>query len=435
MWRGRLLVPWLLGFFLIANVYLFPFLKQTPRVTDALSIVLALWLLWRFVTTGLRTEPVIALLVFSAIPLLWGIYASTTGDTSTVVLSVRWLLSVPWGYALFTAAREPQWRTSLIWGLWCGCVASATVLPFQFYGFLNLTQKFGLAAQDTALTWVNVMLFRAPGVEGHPNGSAAIISLAVPLGLYLYGAQRARIWIVIVSLGVLLAAAQFTETRSIVLVSAVTILVTLTRYKSSAHLLSATALLMYVGLPLLYWLGPPGGWDRWVSHRNIEHNMSERLLSNVGALQVALEHPLGLGIEAGRRVLQNETSISSTHNAFLQVAVVYGAILAATLALLILVLALQIFTSLKAAGALETMLALQMFGLFLFEAHFNSPTFVILTSWLVATGAVRIGATLRRRSPTRSRLAPMGRYSRIQFLSRGLRQAQGVVAQSSSKEV
>jgi hypothetical protein len=117
-------------------------------------------------------------------------------------------------------------------------------------------------------------------------------------------------------------------------------------------------------------------------------NSGVRLTSNLEALGVSLEHPLGLGIEAGKQVLQNDLGYAVTHNAFLHFAVLYGPLLAAPLALLMFVLALQVLAGIQNVWFLEALLSLHLCGLFLFEELFSVPTLMIITGWLVAVGGV-----------------------------------------------
>lgn len=382
--RLRSLLPGVLGFFLIVNLYLIPSSTQAPRATDLIGAALGLWLMWRLTTQGMRFEALATLFLFSAIPVIWGLHSYYDGDTATLLLSLRWLLAVPWGYALFLVSRDPEQRTSLIWGILCGCLVNVMVLPFQYYDLLELTQELGLAAQDTFVRYVGTVV-RTPGMEGHPNSSAAILSLAVPLSLYLYYVGLARLWVVGLGLAILLAGSQYTETRSAVLVSAVTVAVMLLARKNLGRSLRLATLLAYIGLPVLFWIGPPGGWERWLDLDSVEANAGGRLLSNTGALQISLEHPFGLGVDAGSQALYQETGIEATHNAFLQIGLAYGPLLAAPLFLLLLFFALQVFARSRTFPTLEAVLALQVFGLFFFEEHLNAATFVILMNWLIAS--------------------------------------------------
>jgi hypothetical protein len=392
-----------LGFFLIFNLYLIPSATQTPRATDLIAVGLGLWLMWHLAFRGIRFEPLVALYLFSAIPVIWGLYAYYIGDDETLLLSFRWLLAVPWGYALFVVSRDPGLRTSLIWGILCGCLVNVIVLPLQYYGLLEITQGLGLAAQDTTIGYTTIgyvdTVFRTPGMEGHPNSSAAILSLALPLSLYLYYLGKARLWVVGLGLVILLAGSQFTETRSAVLVSLVTVAVMILVRRNLGRSLRLAALFAYVGLPILFLVGPPAGWERWLDRGNLDMNSGERLLSNVGALQISWQHPFGLGVDAGRQALYEETGISATHNAFLQVGLVYGSLLAAAVFLLLLFSALRIFVGSRTMLVLEAMLALHVFGLFFFEEHFAAPTFTILFLWLVAANAALFGSYLGTAQP------------------------------------
>lgn len=395
--RARVLVSWLLGFFLIANFYPTLFLEQGPRVTDVLGALLGFWLLWRYATTGVRAKPFIALALIGSVPSLW-ILLAFFGETSSIVMSVRWLLAIPWAYALWTVARDPQQRTSLAWGLWWGCVFNAAVLLVQFLGFVDLTQTIGLAYPNVDLISIYDDLGtssrdRIPGMHGHPNGTAAVVSLVIPVGLYLYYARAARIWIVVASLCILLVGTEFTYTRSALLVSFATMIVVFAVSLASRRTLTLAALLVYAGLPALAWLGPPGGWERWLEPTSIETNSSIRLLSNAESLRISLENPLGLGVEGGRAALRS-AGFEATHNAFLQVAAIYGLLFAVFILLLMLVLALRVFEGMQTGRALEVLLAVQLFGLFFWEEHFNSPTIIVLTSWLVAASAACLGSRL-----------------------------------------
>ncbi len=406
--RVGFFVPWLLGFVVVFNVHLFPFTEKQPQATDLLGVLLGLWLLWQFATRGISLIPFGALLlVFVTIPLLWGLYASSIGDIETTVHSIRWLLAVPWGYALFSIARNPQQRRRLVWGLWWGAVGNAAVLLVQYYGLVELTQDVGLAARDSVLSSMDELhSSRAPGMHNHPNSSTAVVSLVVPLSLYLYYFDKTRIWVTIASLGTLFAATTFTLTRSALIAAGVTILASFFFSRNLKPSLRLLVLLALGGLPTLLWWGPPAGWQRWLDIASSETSYSSlRFLSNARALNMALEYPLGLGVEGGEKALLSE-GLGASHNAFLQTALSYGPLLAGALALLMFILVLQILPGLQIVWPLEVLLALHLFILFFFEEHLRTPSFVILTAWLIAGSAVQIAATLKWRRPVRAASVP-----------------------------
>jgi hypothetical protein len=388
--RTPFFVSWLLGFFLVFNLYLIPSIAQTPRITDVLGAVLGLWLLWRFATKGVYGNLLIALSAIGAIPFLWGLYAFSTDDLLTVVRSSRWLLAVPWAYALFTTVRSPLLRMSLLWGIWWGCVGIAAVMALQYYDFLELTQNIGLAPQDADPSSV-AGTPRATGMEGHPNAGTAVVSLIVPVSLYFYYARAARAWVVVVGLSVVLVSTQFTLTRGALTSALATTMIVIAARPSRIRSIRLVALLTLLLLPTLYALGPPGGRERWLDPESLQRNLEERLLTMKDAAQVSLEHPLGLGdVAAGQALLQSGANPVVVHAAFLQLAVLYGLLFAGAIVLLMLPLALQLLKGPKTTWLLEAVLVVHLFGLFFFEDQLNVPTFVILTYWLVVASAVQI---------------------------------------------
>ena len=395
--RAQTLVPWLLGFVLVLSLPVVGGTEQPVRLTDVAGAVLALWLVLQLYHAGVHARPFLTLLALSVMPLLWGLYTFTEGDVSTVVLSVRWLLAIPWGYALFIISRTSA-QTALAWGLWWGCVANTVVLALQALGFGEALIDVGLVAPDTLSEVYVGTQYRTPGLHGHPNASTAVVSLIVPLSLYLYFAQRARIWIIVTGLGVVLAATQFTLTRSSLLVSLLTLVTALTVYRTSKRSLRVMLIVIYIGLPLIVWFGPPGGWERWVDTESIQPNLAQRIDTQTGALKVSLEHPAGLGVEEGRQELEQIAGgFGTAHNAYLQTAVQYGLPFAVALLLISLVLPLRmltipssVLTIAKPQWILEAIVAVQLFGLFWFEEQLNSPVFIMLTAWIAATAVARV---------------------------------------------
>jgi len=400
--RVPLRLPWLLGFFLVFNPYLLPASELAPRATDALGAALGLWLVWLFCSKGLPVRlftALVVILLIGVVPLVWGLYAyNAASDLPTTVLSLRWLLAIPYAFALFLVALDPRQRTSVAWGLWWGCVANIVVLALQFYGLEQLTKDVGLAAQDTLESEYGEE-YRAPGMHGHANGSTAIVSLLVPVSLYLYYVGKTRSWTVVVSLGLVSLATQLTYTRAALLVSlTVLLMVLVAHFRRSRSARLATLVVLVVLLTSLY-VGLPGGTERWEDFNRIRENASVRLQTNAAALQISMEHPLGVGAESGVEMMRDKAANEATHDAYLQIAVMYGLALAGLLFLLIIILALQALNPTSTAWRLEPILALQVFGLFFWEEHLSNPSFMIMVNWLVVASAYLIAASLRRGAP------------------------------------
>jgi len=59
----RNVISWLLGFFLVANIYLIPMLEKTPRATDLIGVLIAIVLFFYFLKHGVVMVRLIAMLV------------------------------------------------------------------------------------------------------------------------------------------------------------------------------------------------------------------------------------------------------------------------------------------------------------------------------------------------------------------------------------
>ncbi len=393
--RARAAVPWLLGFALVANVYLAPGAAASPRLTDALGLALALRLLRRLAGRGVAGAPLAALAILAAPVAVWTVLAATSGRSATLLLGARWLLAVPWAMALVEAAATGSGRRRLAWGLWWGLAANVAVLAAQSVGLLDLTARLGLAARDSVLSDLD-QFWRYPGMHGHANASSAVVSLLAPVSLYLYLAAGARLWTPIAGILLLLGGGHITSSRSPLIIALLVTLACGAFSRRPVATLRVGAALGAVVLPLLIWLGPPGGQVRWEDQGNVAVNSGERLASNRVGLALIAETPLGRGVEASAEALTDALDNPSMHNAFLQLAAVFGLPVAAWVAWALLRNAAALWGGPGSARWLAAGLALQTFGLFFFEEHANNPTFMVLAAWMVAAAAPRGAAPEER---------------------------------------
>jgi hypothetical protein len=389
-------IAWLLGFFLIANIYLIPWFAKCPRATDLIGLLLGLALFVRFITRGLRPTPLNFLILLAVAPVLWGIYALDADDWLTVTRSARWLVALPWAYVLYVIARDSEARYALVQGMWWGVIVNLTVIVLQFLGQGALMQNLGLAAQDERLRTVYAIL-RLPGMHGDVGSSTAILSLIVPLSLSLFYKHGKSIRVVLIGLAVLATGTAMTLTRSPALVAVVTLAVAILfnlRFRRSFRLAASLLVVLIVGLVAF---GPPGGWKRWTDMQNIQINASGRFYTNVLSLQLVTEHPLGVGAQ------QREDLVGATHNAFLQASLEYGLLFGAFVSFFVITMALRALWGLYRPFELECILALHMTGLFLFEEHLNNPTFIILTAWIAVSAIGWMRVALKRCLPKQQR--------------------------------
>ncbi len=379
-------VAWLLGFFLVADVYLWPGSAASPRAFDVIALVGAVWLGRRLLSRGAPAAPLASLLVMACPVVVWAAIAATSGRVATLLMALRWLLAVPWGMALATAASNPATRRQLAWGMWWGLVTNIAVLAMQYANQLDLTRALGLAAHDSVLSDLEIS-WRYPGLHGHANASTAVASLIAPVSGWLYVTGAARAWVPAASVLLLLGAGHVTSTRSPLVIAAATVIAMLLCARRAALVLRAGIAFALLIAPFWLWLGPPGGQARWEDEGNIAVNTVERLASNRIGLGLALAHPLGVGVERSAAALEDALDLPSMHNALLQVSAVFGFPVAIWLLVPMIILVARLPRGPAAPRALESALALQTLGLFFFEEHGNNPTFIALIAWFVAAAA------------------------------------------------
>ncbi len=386
--RARQHLVWLLGFLLMANLYLVPTLAASPRATDLVGMVLGLWALRRLAMGRL---PVAALAVLALVdlgPIGWLFMSLLNPDQATLAQSARWLLAAPWALALLVFVQNEDACQRFAWGLVWGGATNIAVIIAQFVGLEGLLRRAGLSSNQSVFYYYVYNTVRIPGLHGTPNASAAIVSLVVPASFYLYFRKRVSLLIPLAALGGFAIALSLTSTRSPLLVTVVFLAYAFVVAREVGRALLIGTLVIALVVPALLVFGPPGGRSRWEDTMAIQVNASERLETNRASVGLALAHPLGLGVTQGKEALYDAAGISATHDAFLQAAVFLGLPLA--LALITAMLAL-IARGIAGGGSptllLLALLAFHTTGLFLFEEHLNNPSFVILASWFIVAAS------------------------------------------------
>lgn len=390
--RGARL-SWFLGFVLVANFYLIPFLTNSPRTTDVAGIVLALMMLRRLAHQGIRRSYVLGIFPLLIVHLAWGLVGLAKEDLTTVVQSVRWLLAVPWAWALMEIWDSRQCRDAWFRGLFWGVAFNLLVLLGQSFGLDRLTQMLGLAAQDQRFVSVYGQA-RHAGMHGHPNAALAVISLAIPAAVGLvFNIGRSRNYI-IGALAMLFLGSALTLTRSSLVVGLVTLVYTLLLGTRKRRTWQVAFVACAVAGLVVGTVGPPGGWQRWVDRENIEVNLHRRLETNGEALRLTIEHPLGIGD------LQREKLVGATHNALLQAGVVFGMPFAVVVGSALLVGGCVSVRGPIAVSGLLGLFCVHLVGLFMWEEHLHNPTFIILSAWTVLSALTFVMGGKTRRITT-----------------------------------
>ena len=296
-----------------------------------------------------------------------------------IVNDIRWVLGIGWALALTWMARNESLRPIIFKGLILGTIGGLVVVILQSIGMLQLTKNLGVAPRD-ATEKEFFGFFRPPGMEKHVNGSAAILSLGVPTALGLIDENRAGLKWLFIGFLVVLAGSALTLNRSSILVTSTTLLVWLffaanqrvsRAWKFSIVGLVVTGLIMY---------GPPGGWERWIVLEDLgqSENFQVRLETTLAALSLSIENPFGIG-EEYKEYLKSQSGASATHNAYLQLVLLAGIPLVAWLIWKLVMQSLYLIKN----GSIEAWISIHVAGLFFFEELFGTPSFIIISSWLI----------------------------------------------------
>lgn len=385
----------LIGLFITFNVYIFPWAEKSPRISDAISILVVLALTLQLLI-GARINKAVfwTVLLIGLLLAPWLINDITEVGVFGSINSFRWLLGLFMAIAVLQLCSIQQSRYPFIFGLISGAFLGLGVIVLQYFGLTELTQTLGLAPQETLIrTFAGEV--RPPGMFGHPNASLAVASLVVPLVIGLVEEERLKPLWVALSLVAVSVGSALTLNRSAALVSlAVCGLWLLVRIKTGKTLVASLTVLSFVVVGVAIF-GPPGGWERWTDEQNIVSNSSERIFTNAFSWNLALQHPFGLGYDYREKILEG-SGIGATHNAFLQLALLGGVPLAAFLAVKLFLHCISIISTRN----IESWLALHIFGLFLFEEHFNSPVFIVLALWLALSPIGLRGLLSKHKAPT-----------------------------------
>jgi len=383
-------LPWLAGFLLSVNLYLVPAMAGSPRMTDLCGLMLGLWAIWRLARGAVAAGQLALVGAALLLPVGWCFFGLLGGDMPTVTQSARWVLAAPWALALALIPEDEDRRRRFAWGLVIGGGVNVLVIVAQSLGFESVLRVFGLSSAGAAYHhWVGYVV-RIPGLHGYHNASSAIISLLVPAGLYLYFRRQMPLWIFLAALGGMAIALHLTSTRSPIVVTIGTVMFAALTARRLGRVVVVGFVLLTVAVPLVMAYGPPGGWSRWKNVEAVSVNVRERVESTVGAAELTLEYPVGVGVTKGKEVLADKTGIAATHNAFLQAALFFGLPLSL---LVMLGMGTSMFRALEGTDSphfLMGLLSVHMIGLFMFEEHLNNATFVILALWcIVALGRAR----------------------------------------------
>lgn len=378
----------LVGFFIVANLYVLPWMSDSPRMTDVIGILAYVWLFFYIFRVGI--SPLVA--VFSLLYLTpftaWAAYSYIVGDTVTFVAGIRWLLALPIAIFIVNSRKIFNKHNPVYYGIWYGCIVNVAVMLLQSLNLHDLVQSFGLAPTDGAVVWV-YKNYRSSGMYSHPNGSMAVLSLIVPVSIHLFlASKRNKIYLALGIIVVFIGGA-LTYTRSAILVSLILIAIVmlLVVRNKLLHAIRWSPVIFAI-LVLILLIGPPGGWERWTDMNNYSSNSSERMLSTVKSLEVMIDHPLGLGVIGSKEKVREYSGIGATHNAFMLLGGSFGVLPGIFTFFAFAFVIIQMFYSKQ--PTFVGLLCTHVFMLYFFEELVNNPVFITISMWFLIHLMVQI---------------------------------------------
>lgn len=396
---GRL-APWLgagaaflCGLAIPFNVILLSQAGQDVRLLDVVSMAMfpvALWLSLR------RTYLLLALLLLGVVFFLPSLIQAAVlfaryDELNDIVFPVRFLTAIVLCGALTPLLDRARPRSLFALGMGLGCCLNIIPLVFERLGRHQTMVALGLAPSDLAVQPWDLQL-RPPGLHGHANATSAVISLAIPVAAFMAGSSPRRWWLLLpLAVGAQLACSYYTETRGAVLVSVVTLAYAAALRWRAASLLVLAPLL---GLAALVAAGLSDGPLLPQSFTRLDTagaNATERLSTMAAGLQVMLEQPWGLGRTLGSDMVYRITGVGGTtathvtsipmHNSFVWLGVTFG--LVPVVLTLVGFIAMATRAGRLDADGLRGLLAFHIFGLCLFEDHFQNASFIALLMLLL----------------------------------------------------
>lgn len=297
------------------------------RITDALMFVFVPCLLLavgvnRVVRDGLFYFVVLFAVVGASLLL------KTAVEEGDRYLTLILLLTSVFTFLFVEVANEKV----LVWfatGTLLGLIPSLAVLFLQAGGNTGLA-NIGLGV-PVDMVKVNAALFASVKIGGmwvHGNEAGHVYALAMASALFLALRYR-RPLIYIVSYVLLIASFSVTLNRAGLIAPTIALFYCYWRL-GSFPLYVQSVLIVAVGVVILVTLPNAPGLDtlqtsieqRFVDDTHTDNNITERLVSNAAGVQVALEHPFGIGVSERISIMADRTinGVTSIHNGFLSLA-------------------------------------------------------------------------------------------------------------------
>lgn len=376
----------ILGFCLIFNPSI-DFLPLKLRAIDILGLAALVVLPWRLLHKPVRASAIGTTCCVVLLAVVWFSRDILTGNENDRLIPLRWIVTLAYAFAFAGALRDGRARQVFL-GACLGALALLAVLYLEGHGGGALVAEYHLRSNDAQEFFVNGN-YRASGLYGHPNATAAVATLLVPIALFLVETCQSRIWTIGLAGIVAAIGSALTFTRSAFLVACVSAGIWVARRSlRRPRYVIAVAL----ALAAIAAVGPPGGWGRWTPGESADTNLQERIETTHDSLMLLLGHPLGIGTHYADILASQGTGLRATHNAFIEIGLVGGIAVS-----LLILLSMLIVIAFRRPG--WGFIAGHVGLLFLFEEHLNNQVFVAMALVCVITAMASIFAI--KRSSTR----------------------------------
>jgi hypothetical protein len=367
------------------------------RVIDVLSIFTAGATLLVLIRTGRLHSSVLVFGPLLVLTVIWmGVevhYSSyLSDDWSAKMILIRWLAAFPTAYWLAELCRHERCRRMVLFGLLAGMVVGIGLVLQDYLTFQLTGQTTAVATVDRpVVVWINGE-YRAEGIFGHPNAAAVATLLCVPLIIGLIDEKRLPKLAILLALAAMVGVFHMTRTRSASMTALLLILLWFTfNFRSRIAVRIGLAFVVSLAvysvvsafsdkiMPLIPIELNSSLMQRLSNLDNMANNASDRLLTTLTALDLAIHNPLGMGSTYENK-LRELTGFSATHNGFVQLALLAG-----------LPLATAVFVAMvKTAGRIghpqrrtESWVAAYVVMVFFFENLFFVPFMSAIVLWLM----------------------------------------------------
>jgi hypothetical protein len=312
------------GFFSIANFSIDPAMENTFRMTDILSLALAVLAMRRIVIGGVpKFAFIISFLVVTYLG-AWLLIGLMVEDMSTVYAAGRFSASaLATLYLLTLWGSDTDWIVPLLRGMAIGGVVVTVIALVQSIGTYPL---FEIVKPSSAKLWWLSGELRATGIWEHPNGltHSTMIGAAAALGLCVIR-KNSLLGIGIFAF-ITIGLYSSTFTRGGILIALVLIVVAFVTERKVAVRVgwSVAAVTSLVTAPFYFPdLLTKYGVSRSGSQSLFE-NATERIITGLETLWFSLQSPLGYGFNGRLEILTQKFGFAASHNSFLSIAMTFG---------------------------------------------------------------------------------------------------------------